>query len=299
MDEMNEDRLADVVDEYLRHLRGEGPGPDLTALDDDLRAEVQGVLELIDAMADTLPTSPPLDDDPVAIRLGLVPTTSGVDATGDRGDAVLAGAEEVSYRLGGAVEVQRLPLSGDASAVGSPTLVCRSMVELVLVVLADAKRLPTAADARSIFHEHPDLSAVAFSTPDATLAAVVTYSQCVERLVPGDGWFGPTELAWEPLEIALGRHFERSMPRWEAVATLPPADALEDLATEARAVVVAEIARVANSRVQLPHKRHARDFVSSLDPDAFVRWIDAVRARRASGSQLVTEVLDVCRTASP
>ncbi|HEY9564104.1 MAG TPA: hypothetical protein VIR30_10080 [Nocardioides sp.] len=294
---MNEDRLADFVDEHLRHLRGEGPAPDLTALDEAERAEVGPLLELIDAMTDTLPASPPLADDPVAIRLGLVGTTAGDED--EAGDAVVAAVEEVAYRFGGAIEVQRIPLSGDPGSSFAPGVMCRSLAETVLVVLYDPSASPSAVDARSIFHEQPELSAVAFSNPDATRAAVVTYAHCVNRLVPAGGWYGPAELAWEPLELALGGHFERSIPRWDAVSTLPPGDALEELAADALAVVTSELDRVASSRVQLPHKRQARDFVTALDPTVFVAWIDGVRTRRISSDQLAEDVIDSCRTASP
>src|SRR3546814_8103453 len=74
---------------------------------------------------------------------------------------------------------------------------CRSLAETVLVVLYDLSASPSAVDARSIFHEQPELSAVAFSNPDATRAAVVTYAHCVNRLVPAGGWYGPAELRSE------------------------------------------------------------------------------------------------------
>jgi hypothetical protein len=80
---------------------------------------------------------------------------------------------------------------------------------------------------------------------------------------------------------------------------LPPGDALEELAADALAVVTLELDRVASSRVQLPHKRHARDFVTALDPAVFVAWIDGVRTRRTSSDQLAADVIDSCRTPSP
>ena len=49
MPEMDDDRLADLVDEQLRYLRGEGPPPDLTGLTDDEQAEVLEVLDVVDA----------------------------------------------------------------------------------------------------------------------------------------------------------------------------------------------------------------------------------------------------------
>ncbi len=35
----------------------------------------------------------------------------------------------------------------------------------------------------------------------------------------------------------------------------------------------------AKARPQLSHKRHARDFVISLDPGVFRAWVDTVRER--------------------
>src|SRR3546814_4286974 len=87
------------------------------------------------------------------------------------------------FRFGGAIEVQRIPLSGDPGSSFAPGVMCRSLAETVLVVLYDPSASPSAVDARSIFHEQPELSAVAFSNPDATRAAVVTYAHCVNRQI--------------------------------------------------------------------------------------------------------------------
>jgi len=73
MPEMDDDRVADLVDEQLRYLRGEGPEPDLTGLTDDERAHVLELFDVVDALADSLPASPPIEEDPVAVRLGLAP----------------------------------------------------------------------------------------------------------------------------------------------------------------------------------------------------------------------------------
>jgi hypothetical protein len=70
---MDEDLAARLVDEQLRFVRGEGPEPDLSGLGASDRSEMIEVLSLADALVDSRPVSPPLEKDPVAIRLGLVP----------------------------------------------------------------------------------------------------------------------------------------------------------------------------------------------------------------------------------
>jgi hypothetical protein len=299
MPEMNDDRVADLVEEQLRYLRGEGPRPDLTGLTDDERADIREVLDVVDALADSLPASPLIEEDPVAVRLGLVDRWRS-PSPGPLSDPVVVSAGELADRFGGAVEVEAAPAPAGDPGMWRPTLVCRSLAEMALVVVYDADALiPTAADARALFHDHPRLSAVAFTTPDATAAAVVVPSDSVDRLIPTEGWQTPEELTWEPLGLALGRHFDRSMPRWDEVTSLPPGDLLEDLADEAGGIVAEKLRDVASTRPWLPHKRHARDFVSALDPGAFLAWVDAVRARRASGEELVSQVGELCREETP
>jgi hypothetical protein len=298
MPEMDDNRVADIVDEHLRSLRGEGPRPDLAALSDDERAEVLDLLELVDALADRLPLTPPLEEDPIALRLGLVApgSTDPADPAEDH-DPVAVSAHELAYRFGGAVEVDE---PRRAASPWRSSMVCRSLAEVVLVVTFDADEgYPVATDARSLFAEDPRLSAVAFTSSDAAAAAVVLPAYTVDRLVPVDGWRPPPPLDWEPLGIALGRHFERSMPRWDETTTLPPGDLLDDLADEANAIVSRRLHDLAASRPQLPHKRHARDFVAALDPDLFVVWVDGVRARRSTGDDLVSELSALCAEGSP
>ena len=61
----------DLIEEYLRFLRGLGPEPDLSGLPSDRREVVLGQFEVVRALADLDPELPPLDQDPVARRLGL------------------------------------------------------------------------------------------------------------------------------------------------------------------------------------------------------------------------------------
>jgi hypothetical protein len=299
MPEMDDDRVADLVDEQLRYLRGEGPQPDLTGLTDDERADVLELLDVVGALADSLPASPPIEDDPIAVRLGLVDRRRGSSPV-QLLDPVAVSVEELAYQFGGAIEVEAPPASAGEPGRWRPALVCRSLAETVLVAIYDVDTgAPTAEDARALFHDNPYLSAMAFTTPDATAATVVVPGDSVDRLIPTEGWQTPAELTWEPLGLALGRHFDRSMPRWDEVTSLPPGDLLEDLAGDVRSIVGEKLRDVTSTRPQLPHKRDARGFVIALDPGVFLAWVDAVRARQASGEELASQVAQLCLEESP
>lgn len=300
MPEMDDNRLADIVDEHVRYLRGEGPEPDLSSLSDRERAEVLGLVEIIDALADRLPASPPLEEDPIALRLGLVADPAdpneSTDPSGDL-DPVVVSTHELVYRFAGAVDVDE---PRPAAAPWRTSMVCRSLAEMVLLVTFDSDEgYPASTDAQRFFADDPRLSAVAFASSDAAAAAVVLPAYTVDRLIPSEGWSPPPVLEWEPVGIALGRHFERSIPRWDETSTLPSDDLLDDLADEATHIVRQILHDVAASRPQLPHKRQARDVVAALDPDLFVTWVDAVRARRSTGEDLVAEVASLCAEGSP
>lgn len=75
-DEELERRLDALIEEYQLHLRGQGPEPDLSDLPPDRQAAVREDFRIVRALADRDPELPPIDQDPVAIRLGLVTGTS-------------------------------------------------------------------------------------------------------------------------------------------------------------------------------------------------------------------------------
>lgn len=67
------DNLNDgLIEEYLRFLRGLGPRPDLSNLSPSRRETITGQFEIVKALADRDPELPPIEQDPVARRLGLV-----------------------------------------------------------------------------------------------------------------------------------------------------------------------------------------------------------------------------------
>lgn len=79
----------DLIEEYLRFLRGQGSKPDLSDLPQQQREAFAGQFEIVKALFDRGPELPPIDRDPVARRLGLhVPAaeTPGPETQPRRGD---------------------------------------------------------------------------------------------------------------------------------------------------------------------------------------------------------------------
>lgn len=75
-DEELENRHDALIEEYLLFLRGQGPEPDLSDLPLRRQETIKGQFEIVKALADRGPELPPLERDPVAIRLGLVGVSS-------------------------------------------------------------------------------------------------------------------------------------------------------------------------------------------------------------------------------
>lgn len=72
--ELRAEELDELTEQYLRFLRGQGPEPDLSSLPDGCRARVRGqfaTIRTLRVLAERGPEPPPLEQDPVAIRLGL------------------------------------------------------------------------------------------------------------------------------------------------------------------------------------------------------------------------------------
>lgn len=68
---MNEDRDAVLEAAINLHVQGRSPAPE--ELEEDQRAEIQALLKVADLLWDEAHGAPPLEDDPVAAMLGLVP----------------------------------------------------------------------------------------------------------------------------------------------------------------------------------------------------------------------------------
>ena len=168
-----------------------------------------------------------------------------------------------------------------------PVALCRALAENVLVVaFYDAGNAPSIDEANVLLHHDPSLTVIAFTTSDATAAAVVEPGDAGGRLVPQQGWQRPGVPTLEPLGVALGRYFDRSIPRWDAVVSLPRGELFDEVGIDASAVVESVFQSVATSRPHLTHRRQARDFVAALDPSIAVEWAEGVREGRTGGADV-------------
>lgn len=71
---MTDEEWNRLIDAHRSHLHGDGPEPDLSGLSPADRTDIRDQFKIIDALTDRGPSLPPIDQDPVAIRLGLEET---------------------------------------------------------------------------------------------------------------------------------------------------------------------------------------------------------------------------------
>src|ERR1700728_1576078 len=74
-DPFDDERLTDLIDDYLRHLDGDCPAPVLEGLDVELQAAARNAFRIVDAAWRSDPDMPSLEEDPVAIAFGFVEPT--------------------------------------------------------------------------------------------------------------------------------------------------------------------------------------------------------------------------------
>ena len=289
MPEMNEDKLGEFIESQLRFLHGQGPEPDLSDLNEQERAEVLKMMDLVGVLSGSLPEEdPPSDDDHSPSSQAALASRHVRDI--EVVDPVTASVAELQFRFAGAVDVEDPPPATGLPHNCHPVALCRSLAELVLVVVYDASPKPAAADAAAVLNENPEFSAIAITSPDAVEATIVCPGEATNRLVPSDGWQPPATLEWEPLGVALGRYLERSIPRWDAVDDLRSIEDLDDLGGDVVGAVSEAQSKLSRSRPKLAHKIAARDFVSSIDPSLFIGWVTDVRSRRLTGDDVAEAI---------
>ena len=288
----------ELVEEYLRFLREGGPEPDLSGLEDELSSAAVNALKVMEALVDATPGSPPLERDPVAIRLGLVgaPTGAPVQASADRDDPVTAAVADVEHRF----SVACTPAATDGTEF-ERRFECRSMVENVLVVVVPdgTTRTAMSAHARSAFALAEDLSAVAYTTAAGTESVVLTYAESHRMLDPASGWTEtPSVSDGESLEIALGRYLERSDPRWGEIQGLEMSDVLGGIDADVVAIVQEVKQELASTRPRLEHKKEARALALGCDDGIFIDWARRIQRRSASGDDVLAEIHSLIETRS-
>ena len=298
MDDTDPTIPDELIDEYLWFLRDGGPEPDLGDLDDELSGAAASVLRVMEALVDAAPGSPPLEHDPVAIRLGLVGVPSGPpgQATADKDDPVTAAVADVEHRF----SVSCSPAGTDGTAF-ERRFECRSMVEKVLVVVVPdgTSRTAMSAHARSAFALADDLSAVVYTTATGDDSVVLTYAECHRMLDPASGWTeasnGPDG---ESLEMALGRYLEKSDPQWGEIQGLDMSDVLGGIDADVVTIVEEVKQKLASARPRLEHKKEARVFALGCADVVFIEWARRVQRGALSGDGLLGELRSLIEAGS-
>lgn len=282
-----DDVASDLVDGYLAFLRGRGPQPDLGQLTADQRRRITEQFEIVSALADRAPALPPLEQDPVAIRLGL---TAG---SAPAGDPVEAALRELEERFDGQVVLDYAPSwrhwqSGQMAAVAQ----CSALGNTVAVFTAP-DGLPAGEPAGVAFflRYYPDVSAVCLSAPDAAEAVLLTAADANVSLDPARGWLEPgAHRPAAPLEVVLGRYFEARLPHWERVAALGELIDLGDVAADAADAAVTTLAQARRARPRLAHRRAAVAALKDLQPASIADVLVDVQAGRLSGDALLSRL---------
>ncbi|MER6132134.1 hypothetical protein [Streptomyces sp. NPDC001815] len=300
-DDELDNAVDDLIERYLLFLRGRGPEPDLSVLPPDRRAEVAEQLEIVTALVDRDTSLPPIEEDPVAMRLGLLDTArqdqpSSIlqplpHADGGPDDApVVIALQDLVFRFNQLVAVDFAPawVSRAPNAM-RPVAQCTAPGETVAVFVAavdEWSREPEAV--AKFFRLHPEVSAVALVSQDAERAVVVTPADAHRSVDTVHGWLAPhSPSSPEPLSIALGRHFDQCLPAWEQVAGLDDLLGLGDLNSAVSEISAKQIAEARRSRPKLMYKKNSLRVLSELDPLAIAEVVIDVQSGHLEGDDLV------------
>jgi len=256
-----------LIEEYLLFLRGRGPEPDLSDLPPGRREVIREQFKILKALADRGSKLPPLEQDPVARRLGLVrPGASSsaliVPRVGRRdagaGDLLEGSLDEVAFRFQGCIVIERAAAwSADAPDGMRALAQCAVLAEAVAVFVGDTDaRADLPERLQRFFRLRPEVSAVCVSSPDAERAVVFSPADVTRSLHPALGWLDPHRPnPPEPLALALSRFFEQRLPRWDRVAAADVFGTMDALDAEAAAVLDAQIASALRARPRLEFRK--------------------------------------------
>jgi hypothetical protein len=300
----------DLIERYLLFLRGRGPEPDLSVLPADRRAKVRGQLEIVAALADRETELPPIEEDPVAIRLGLVeagsshhmdvaPSNSDDDCADD---AVMTALSDLAFRFKEQVTLDTARVWMPPAPAGlEPVATCIALGEVVAVFVADVEDWSREPETVArFFRQHPGVSAVALVSADAERAVVLTAADAHDSVDPVRGWLAPHSPSLpEPLGIALGRHFDQCLPDWERVADLDELLGLGDLTTTASEISSAQIAEALRGRPRLAHKKDALETLAAIDSSAVAAVVVEVQSGRLAAGEFLDRIAQLAEAAAP
>jgi hypothetical protein len=318
-----DDQLNDFIERYLQFLKGAGAEPDLGHLSTAQRREMRARLDVVDALVGLDPDLPPLEEDPVAMRLGLVPDRrdrgeigddgnhSGPDKSSRRpedgrygagaGDAVDIVLSELEASFHGQVVIDRAPAwvtwqprdRFEHSAPLVPVAQCSVLGDLLaLFVSEDADAAHESAPVALFLRQFPEVSAVAVVSPDAVRAQVLTAAACNRAVDPVRGWLEPGEFVISTsMDLCLSHYFQQRLPRWDRVARLDDLLNLGDPARDALDVTRAEVDRALGARPRLQYKRAAQQALRDVDPATMAVLIAAVQTGDIDGDLLTQRVI--------
>jgi len=285
-----DDTASELVDGYLAFLRGRGPEPDLGALSADQRRRITEQIAIVSALADRAPALPPLEQDPVAIRLGLV---TGSSLPADGANPVEAVLRQLELRFDGQVALDFAPSWQHWQSAQMSALAQCSALGNTVAVFGAPDGLPAGEPAGVAFflRYYPDVSAVCLTSPDAQDAVLLTAADVNASVDPARGWLEPgVHAPAAPLEVVLGRYFEARLPRWERVVGLGELIELGDVSADATAVATGTLAQARRARPRLPHRRAAVASLKSLEPADLAGLMVDVQAGRLSGDALLSRL---------
>lgn len=303
-DEEMENRLDALIEEYQLYLRGQGPEPDLSDLPPRRQETIREQFRIVKALADRRPELPPLEQDPVAIRLGLagpgvstspvlLPGTGGRQATG--GEFLETSLDEVAFRFQGRVVLESVPAwLPDTPEALQGVAQCSVLAEAVAVFAGDTDAPWLPDRLTRFFNLRPEVSAACVSSPDAERAMVFTPADATRSLDPALGWLDPHRpTTAEPLSLALSRFFEQRLPRWDRVAAADIFATVEGLDTEAATVLDAEIATALRVRPRLEFRKAGQRVLAEIDPARLVSLVVAVQTGERDPDELVEELTEM------
>ncbi|MBK6018362.1 hypothetical protein [Streptomyces sp. MBT53] len=300
-DDELDNAVDDLIERYLLFLRGRGPEPDLSVLPSDRRAEVAEQLEIVTALVDRDTSSPSIEEDPVAMRLGLLdsarqdepppnlqelpPVDDGPDDT-----PVVIALQDLAFRFNRLVTVEFAPawVSRPPNTM-RPVAQCTAPGGIVAVFIAAVDEWSQEPETVArFFRLHPEVSAIALVSEDAERAVVVTPADAHRSVDTVHGWLAPHSPSLpEPLSIALGRHFDQCLPAWERVADLDDLLGLGDLNSAVSEISAKQVAEARRSRPKLMYKKKSLQALSGLDPLAIAEVVIDVQSGHLEGDGLV------------
>jgi hypothetical protein len=291
----------ELVEQYILYLRGRGPEP---SIPESRMNEITALFETVHVLAESEPALPELEEDPVAIRLGIVGHSSGGgtpqdDTPSPEGlGSIEAALREVGLRFGDDVNVDLEESRSFLAPWTGRIATCSSLGETVAVLIAPLDDWTDEPDNVAVnFRRHPELTAVALVSTDAERAVVLTAADSNRVVDPALGWLSPRSPSLpEPFVIALSRHFERTLPRWDQVTRLDDLLGAHDAGEQLHEVVATAVRDTLAAKPRLDYKKEALRSLQALDPGRIVELVSDVQRGRLATEELGTRVADLVKS---